>query len=81
MAGLWGSLQEHGSDENLNGLIRRYLPNRTIFNTFADVFIQNIQDQLNLSPRERFNFATPINQFNRLTRRPYYCVNWCEPTC
>lgn len=59
---------ERGSNENLNGLIRQYIPKRTDFNTLTDEFVQNVQDQLNRRPRKRFNFDTPINQFNRLTR-------------
>ncbi|HNR56660.1 MAG TPA: IS30 family transposase [Flavobacteriales bacterium] len=59
---------ERGSNENLNGLIRQYIPKRTDFNTLTDEFVQQVQDQLNRRPRKRFNFDTPINQFNRLTR-------------
>ena len=51
-----------------NGLIRQYIPKRTDFNTLTDEFVQQVQDQLNRRPRKRFNFDTPINQFNRLTR-------------
>jgi transposase, IS30 family len=59
---------ERGSNENLNGLIRQYIPKKTDFNTLTDEFIQHVQDQLNARPRKRFNFDTPINEFNRLTR-------------
>ncbi len=39
-------------------------------NGITDEFDQQVQDQLKRRPRKRFNFDTPINQFNRLTRRP-----------
>jgi len=59
---------ERGSNENLNGLVRQYIPKQTDFDTLSDEFIQHVQDQINSRPRKRFNFDTPINEFNRLTR-------------
>lgn len=59
---------ERGSNENLNGLIRQYIPKQTDFDTLSDEFIQHVQHQINNRPRKRFNFDTPINEFNRLTR-------------
>lgn len=59
---------ERGSNENLNGLIRQYIPKQTDFDTLNDEFIQHVQDQINSRPRKRFNFDTPINEFKRLTR-------------
>lgn len=59
---------ERGSNENLNGLIRQYIPKQTDFETLSDEFIQHVQDQLNQRPRKRFNFDTPINEFKRLTQ-------------
>jgi transposase, IS30 family len=59
---------ERGSNENLNGLIRQYIPKQTDFDTLSDEFIQHVQDQINQRPRKRFNFDTPINQFKRLTQ-------------
>lgn len=59
---------ERGSNENLNGLIRQYIPKQTDFHTLTDEYIQHVQDQINSRPRKRFNFDTPINEFNRLTR-------------
>jgi IS30 family transposase len=59
---------ERGSNENLNGLIRQYIPKQTDFDTLTDEYIQYVQDQINSRPRKRFNFDTPINEFNRLTQ-------------
>ena len=59
---------ERGSNENLNGLIRQYIPKQTDFDTLTDEFIQYVQDQINSRPRKHFNFDTPSNEFNRLTR-------------
>ena len=59
---------ERGSNEDLNGLIRQYIPKQTDFDTLSDEFIQHVQDQINQRPRKRFNFDTPINEFKRLTQ-------------
>ena len=59
---------ERGSNENLNGLIRQYIPKQTDFDTLSDEFIQHVQDQINSRPRKHFIFDTPSNEFNRLTR-------------
>ena len=61
---------ERGSNENLNGLIRQYIPKQTDFDTLSDEFIQHVQDQINSRPRKRFNFDSPNDVFQRLTRRP-----------
>ena len=47
---------ERGSNENLNGLVRQYLPKRTDFNTVSEERIQDIQNKLNARPRKRYNF-------------------------
>jgi IS30 family transposase len=59
---------ERGSNENLNGLIRQYIPKQTDFDTLSDEFIQHVQDQINSRPRKRFNFDSPNNVYERLTR-------------
>lgn len=56
---------ERGSNENLNGLIRQYIPKKTDFNEITDQQIEYIQTQLNNRPRKRFNFESPINIFNQ----------------
>lgn len=56
---------ERGSNENLNGLIRQYIPKKTDFNTISDDDIQFIQDELNNRPRKRHQFDTPLNKFNK----------------
>lgn len=55
---------ERGCNENLNGLIRQYIPKKTDFNTISDEFIQFVQNQLNNRPRKRFKFKSPIQMFN-----------------
>ena len=57
---------ERGANENLNGLIRQYIPKKSDFNDFSDEDIQAIEDQINNRPRKRFNFESPIQQFNKV---------------
>jgi len=56
---------ERGSNENLNGLVRQYIPKKTDFETITDEYVQFVQEQLNNRPRKRFNFISPIQMFNQ----------------
>lgn len=58
---------ERGANENLNGLIRRYLPKGTDFNTISDNQIQHIEYLLNSRPRKRLGGKTPYQVFYELT--------------
>lgn len=58
---------ERGSNENLNGLIRQYIPKKTDFSTLTDEFVQDIEDQLNNRPRKRFGFRSPNDIFDSKT--------------
>lgn len=50
---------EKGSVENTNGLIRRFLPKKTNFDTISDTQIQQVETWLNDRPRKCLNFKTP----------------------
>lgn len=50
---------ERGSNENLNGLIRQYLPKGTSMAELTQQQCDIIADRLNSRPRKRFNFKTP----------------------
>lgn len=56
---------QRGSNENLNGLIRQYIPKKTDFDTITDEYIQKITHDLNHRPRKRYNFESPVNMFNK----------------
>ena len=58
---------ERGANENLNGLIRRYLPKGTDFNTISDEQLRCIEYLLNSRPRKRFGGKTPYQVFYELT--------------
>ena len=51
---------ERGANENLNGLIRQYIPKKTDFSTLTDDYIKSIETKLNIRPRKRYNFENPI---------------------
>jgi IS30 family transposase len=55
---------ERGTNENTNGLIRRFLPKGTDFRNVSDKRIQEIQDNLNNRPRKVLGFRTPNEMRN-----------------
>lgn len=56
---------ERGANENLNELIRQYIPKSTSFKEITSVRIIKIQEKLNNRPRKRFKFETPNNMFRQ----------------
>lgn len=50
---------QRGTNENTNGLIRRYLPKGTDFNEIDKKTIQIIQNKLNNRPRKIIGYKTP----------------------
>ena len=57
---------ERGANENLNGLIRQYIPKKSDFSILTDQDIQNIEKKLNDRPRKRHNFQSPNIVMNQL---------------
>ena len=57
---------QRGSNENINGLLRQYLPKGTDLSKVSPQELQHIQDELNDRPRERFGFHTPREQLAKL---------------
>jgi len=58
---------ERGSNENLNGLIRRFLPKGTDFRTVSDKQIKHIEYLINSRPRKRLGWKTPYEVFYEMT--------------
>jgi len=58
---------ERGSNENLNGLIRRFFPKKTDFRMISDEEIQWVEYLLNTRPRKRLGWKTPYRVFYELT--------------
>jgi len=58
---------ERGANENLNGLVRRFLPKGTDFRELTDEQIKQIEYLLNTRPRKRLGYKTPYEVFYQLT--------------
>ena len=50
---------ERGSNENMNGLIRQYLPKRHSMERVTQADCDRIADKLNRRPRKRYDWRTP----------------------
>jgi transposase, IS30 family len=57
---------QRGSNENINGLLREYLPKGTDLSQHTAEQLQAIQDELNDRPRKRFGYRTPREELDRL---------------
>lgn len=64
---------QRGSNENLNGLIRQYIPKSRPLATVTDVELAKIEWLLNTRPRKRLGYKTPLeiftNSLNRVALR------------
>lgn len=54
---------ERGSNENVNGLIRQYLPKTESMSVITQQRCDQIAAQLNSRPRKRFNYKTPEEMY------------------
>lgn len=54
---------ERGTNENTNGLIRRFYPKKTDFNKVTKVDLLNLQDHLNNRPRKVLGYYTSNEMF------------------
>lgn len=54
---------ERGSNENLNGLIRRFFPKKTDFKSVSEEEIRRVEHLLNSRPRKRLGWKTPYEVF------------------
>lgn len=50
---------EKGGVENINGLIRQYIPKGSNISKYSDKYVKTIQDKLNNRPRKELSFKTP----------------------
>lgn len=57
---------EKGTVENINGLIRRFLPKGTDFDTVSDEYIQYIEDWINNRSMKILNWKSPNQYFRDL---------------
>jgi len=59
------SPHEKGGVENLNGIIRRYIPNGKNISTLTAQTIRSIASHINSIPRKILNFKTPASLFEK----------------
>jgi IS30 family transposase len=60
---------QRGCNENLNGLVRQYIPKGCDIGQFTDAQIQQIEDKLNRRPRKRLSYQTPEQVFELSFKR------------
>lgn len=58
---------ERGSNENTNGLVRRFFPKKTDFRAITNEQIQQVEYLLNTRPRKRLDWKTPYQVFYERT--------------
>jgi len=59
--------RERGSNENINGLFRRYFPKKTDFSKVTDQEIAKVEYLINTRPRKRHCGFTPYEVFYQMT--------------
>lgn len=57
---------QRGSNENTNGLLRRYLPRDSDLSVHSQADLDDIATRLNTRPRKRLGYLTPSEAFNQL---------------
>lgn len=51
---------ERGANENMNGLIRQYIPKKTDLKKFDKQYVKYVQHKLNSRPRKRLEYFSPF---------------------
>jgi IS30 family transposase len=55
---------ERGTNENWNGIVRRFIPKSSSFEKLDDDAILRINHYINTLPRKRFGYRTPLDLWN-----------------
>lgn len=57
---------QRGSNENINGLLRQFLPRTADLSQFSQGDLDAVAHKLNTRPRKRHNWLTPLEVFDQL---------------
>ena len=60
---------ERGLSEYTNKLVRQYIPKKSNFNDYSDLYIKQIQYKINRRPRKKLNYESPKNIFFKFVNR------------
>ena len=60
------SAWHRGSDENMNGLVRQYLPKGTDLSVYSQEHLDAIADQINDRPRKGLGVRSPLAVYREL---------------
>jgi len=52
---------ERGTNENWNGIVRRFIPKGSSFDNLTEEDLQRISHYINTMPRKRFGYKTPLD--------------------
>ena len=62
---------ERGANENMNGLIRQYLPKGTSFENLTRAEVKRIEWKLNNRPGKRLGYLTPLEYISGQIKQFY----------
>ena len=57
---------EKGAIENMNGLVRQYIPKRTDFRGISRAYVRKIVEKLNNRPKKKNGFSKPADMINEV---------------
>lgn len=69
------------SNENINGLLRQYLPNGTDLSIYSQDELNQIALSLNTRPRARHNFRSPLQVYTNIYNWPKHLSASCIRPC
>lgn len=56
---------ERGTNENWNGIVRRFIPKGSSFDKLTDMDLQRISHYINTMPRKRFGYKSPLDLWQK----------------
>ena len=71
---------ERGSNENLNGLIRQYLPKGLSFRALTQTDCASLAFRLNTRPRKRHGYRTPLELYRQRSRSLHFDLELTLPS-